>query len=44
MIAMRIDDTVGADLDPALRGLVVVFNASAQPVTLARAWSLPLRP
>ena len=33
VIAMRIDDTVGADLDPALRGLVVVFNATPNPVT-----------
>jgi pullulanase/glycogen debranching enzyme len=28
VIVMRIDDTVGADVDPRLRGLVVVFNAS----------------
>jgi pullulanase-type alpha-1,6-glucosidase len=33
VIAMRIDDTRGADSDPALRGLVVVFNASPDPVT-----------
>jgi len=33
VIAMRIDDTKGADADPALRGLVVVFNASPDPVT-----------
>jgi pullulanase-type alpha-1,6-glucosidase len=32
VIVMRIDDTVGADVDPALRGLVVVFNASPQAV------------
>ncbi len=28
VIAMRIDDTVGADVDPTLRGVVVVFNAT----------------
>jgi pullulanase/glycogen debranching enzyme len=33
VIAMRIDDTKGADADPALRGLLVVFNASPDPVT-----------
>ncbi len=33
VIAMRIDDTVGADLDPSLRGLVVVFNATPNAVT-----------
>jgi pullulanase-type alpha-1,6-glucosidase len=33
VIAMRIDDTRGTDADPALRGLVVVFNASPAPVT-----------
>ena len=33
VIAMRIDDTLGADTDPALRGLVVVFNASDEAVT-----------
>ena len=27
VIAMRIDDTRGADVDPSLKGLVVVFNA-----------------
>ncbi|HEY5247911.1 MAG TPA: pullulanase-type alpha-1,6-glucosidase, partial [Dermatophilaceae bacterium] len=32
VIVMRVDDTVGADVDPALKGLVVVFNASAVPV------------
>ena len=32
---MRIDDTVGADLDPALKGLVVVFNATPEPVSQA---------
>ncbi len=30
---MRVDDTVGADADPALRGLVVVFNGSAAIVS-----------
>ena len=30
---MRIDDTVGADVDPKLRGVVVVFNATPQAVT-----------
>jgi pullulanase-type alpha-1,6-glucosidase len=33
VIAMRIDDTKGTDLDPGLRGLVVVFNASPDAVT-----------
>jgi pullulanase-type alpha-1,6-glucosidase len=32
VIVMRVDDTVGADVDPALVGLVVVFNGSATPV------------
>ncbi len=32
VIVMRIDDAVGEDVDPALRGVVVVFNASASPV------------
>jgi hypothetical protein len=32
VIAMRIDDTQGADVDPALKGLVVVFNASDEAV------------
>jgi pullulanase-type alpha-1,6-glucosidase len=32
VIAMRVDDTKGTDADPALKGLVVVFNASAEPV------------
>ena len=30
---MRIDDTVGPDVDPALRGALVVFNASPSAVT-----------
>ena len=29
---MRVDDTVGADVDPDLKGLVVVFNGSAAAV------------
>ncbi len=33
VIVMRIDDTVGADVDPSLRGLVVVFNATPDAVT-----------
>ena len=33
VIAMRIDDTRGADADPALAGLLVVFNASDTAVT-----------
>jgi pullulanase-type alpha-1,6-glucosidase len=39
LIVMRISDTVGADLDPSARSLVVIFNASdtAQTVTLADA-------
>ncbi len=30
VIVMRIDDTVGPNVDPALKGMVIVFNASAQ--------------
>lgn len=33
VIVMRIDDTQGTDADPALKGLVVVFNASDEAVT-----------
>ena len=33
VIAMRVDDTLGADSDPALKGLVVVFNASDEAVS-----------
>ena len=33
VIVMRIDDTVGADVDPQLKGLVVVFNASPEATT-----------
>jgi hypothetical protein len=32
VIVMRIDDTVGRDVDPALAGLVVVINAGSEPV------------
>ena len=32
VIVMRVYDTVGADVDPALRGLVVVFNGSTTAV------------
>jgi hypothetical protein len=30
---MRIDDTKGSDVDPALRGVVVVFNATPEAVS-----------
>jgi hypothetical protein len=30
---MRIDDTVGPNVDPALKGLLVVFNTTGTPVT-----------
>ncbi|SDC34608.1 alpha-1,6-glucosidases, pullulanase-type [Sanguibacter gelidistatuariae] len=33
VIVMRVDDTVGADVDPALAGMLVVFNASPSAVT-----------
>ena len=33
VIVMRIDDTVGPNLDRALKGLVVVFNASDETMT-----------
>jgi hypothetical protein len=33
VIAMRVDDSKGEDADPALKGLVVVFNASPAAVT-----------
>ena len=32
---MRVDDTVGRDADPALKGLVAVFNASPTSVVQA---------
>ncbi|TFC16290.1 pullulanase-type alpha-1,6-glucosidase [Cryobacterium algoritolerans] len=37
VIAMHIDDTVGADLDPKLDGLLTVFNASPKPQTIRLA-------
>jgi pullulanase-type alpha-1,6-glucosidase len=43
VIAMRIDDTAGPNVDPALRGLVVVFNASPATQSVAAPagrWSL----
>jgi pullulanase/glycogen debranching enzyme len=45
VIVMRIDDTVGRDVDPRLRGAVVVFNTGPQQVAqsvpgLAGAWAL----
>lgn len=33
VVVMRIDDTVGPDVDPALRGVLVVINAGATAVT-----------
>jgi hypothetical protein len=33
VIVMRIDDTAGPDVDPQLRGALVVFNATGSPVT-----------
>ena len=33
VVVMRVDDTVGRDADPAMQGLVVVFNASPATVT-----------
>ncbi|MGO1600033.1 MAG: alpha-1,6-glucosidase domain-containing protein, partial [Brachybacterium sp.] len=33
LLVMRIDDTVGEDADPALDGVVTVFNASDEPIT-----------
>jgi hypothetical protein len=48
VIAMRVDDTVGTDADPSLKGLVVVFNASpdavAQKVPGLAGASLALSP
>ncbi|WP_278236633.1 pullulanase-type alpha-1,6-glucosidase [Isoptericola sp. AK164] len=34
VIVMAIDDTVGADVDPALDGALVVFNASPEAATI----------
>ncbi|MEU4601801.1 pullulanase-type alpha-1,6-glucosidase [Kribbella sp. NPDC023972] len=33
VITMRIDDTVGPDVDPALKGVLVVFNSTGSAVT-----------
>src|SRR5699024_7918051 len=33
LLVMAIDDTVGADVDPALDGVLAVFNASPEEVT-----------
>ncbi|HYU86757.1 MAG TPA: pullulanase-type alpha-1,6-glucosidase, partial [Kribbellaceae bacterium] len=33
VIVMRVDDTAGPDADPALDGVLVVFNATAAPVS-----------
>ncbi|WP_238165908.1 pullulanase-type alpha-1,6-glucosidase [Kribbella caucasensis] len=33
VVTMHIDDTVGADIDPALKGLLVVFNSTGSAVT-----------
>ncbi len=33
VIVMRIDDSAGPDVDPRLRGALVVFNATGSPVT-----------
>lgn len=43
---MRIDDTVGPDIDRALKGMVVVFNASdeATTQTLAAGQRFELHP
>ncbi|HEV2088234.1 MAG TPA: pullulanase-type alpha-1,6-glucosidase, partial [Cryptosporangiaceae bacterium] len=38
VIAMHIDDTVGEDLDRRLDGVVVVFNATPEPQTVAVKW------
>jgi pullulanase-type alpha-1,6-glucosidase len=35
VVAMHVDDTVGADVDPALDGVLVVFNASPSETTVA---------
>ena len=45
VIVMRIDDMVGRDVDPRLRGALVVFNTGPQPVAqavpgLTGDWSL----
>ncbi|MEU0095823.1 pullulanase-type alpha-1,6-glucosidase [Kribbella sp. NPDC006257] len=33
VVTLRIDDTVGPDVDPALKGLVVIFNTTGSAVT-----------
>lgn len=33
VVVMRIDDTVGPNVDPALKGALVVFNSTGAPVT-----------
>ncbi|GAA1552074.1 hypothetical protein GCM10009789_02200 [Kribbella sancticallisti] len=33
VVVMRIDDTLGPSVDPALKGLVVVFNTTGAPVS-----------
>ena len=35
LLVMRIDDTVGPAIDPQREGIVVVFNASPEPITEA---------
>ena len=45
VIVMRIDDTVGRNVDPRLKGAVVVFNTGPDPVTqsvpgLTGSWQL----
>lgn len=44
MIVMRIDDTVGPDVDPRLSGLVVVFNAASSAATVDVPGELALHP
>jgi pullulanase/glycogen debranching enzyme len=43
VVAMHLDDTVGADTDPERRGVLVVFNASPEATTvdaLGEGWRL----
>ncbi|MGZ4493804.1 MAG: pullulanase-type alpha-1,6-glucosidase [Nocardioides sp.] len=43
VVAMKIDDTVGVDRDPALSGVLVVFNASPSATTVpgvGSGWTL----
>ncbi len=44
VIVMRIDDTVGPDVDPRLSGLVVVFNAASSAATVDVPGELALHP